>query len=204
MISYQAHILEKLIEGGARESAHALAKRLNMLATLGETLRQRYEDECSHQWANTPEFETRTRWLEKQIRDIAKAGGLHCYLQGDCRGATVYVDMKPIPDNNYSRAHCLTIESYAERKRRLAAEKVKRQLPDEAEGHGTAEFIPSPMGGGWIVPLNSEALQSCVEVFGEEPESLPPLAGRAGYVVEPRDVGDMVETLRNAGCGVNL
>lgn len=200
MISYQAHILEKLIEGGAREPIHALAKRLNELARLGETLRQRYEDECSHQWANTPEYETATRALELRIRTLATAGGLHCYLQGDCRGATVYVDMKPIPDNNYSRAHCLTIENATERRRRLRVAKLEK--PVEAEGGAAAEFVHSPMGGGWIVPLNAEGAAICVDTFGEDPESLAPLAGRSGYTVEPQDLADMVEKLRNAGCGV--
>lgn len=202
MISYQAHILEKLILGGAKVPAHSLAKRLNTLAKLGEELRQRYENACSYQWANTPRYEAGTRALEERISHIVKAAGLHLFLQGDCRGATVYVDVKPIPENDYTKAHCLTVESYAERKRRLAAAKVK--IAEEPEGLAAAQFVRAPMGGGWICPLNPEGLRVCVEVFDDDPVNLPPLGDRAGYIVEPADVADTVEALRNAGCGVNL
>lgn len=123
MISYQSHIIKDLREGGIAEPERELAKRLNMLAKLGESLRTRYENSCSYPWANGPEYERRTRWLEEQIAGIAKAGGLHLYLQTDPRGATVYVDAKPIGGNVYNRAHCLTIEGASERRRRLAAAK---------------------------------------------------------------------------------
>jgi hypothetical protein len=126
MISYQAHIVGKLREAGCGSSERALASRLNLLATLGEALRKRYENECSYEWANTPEYERRTRALEERISTIAKDGGLHLFLQGDCRGATVYVDAAPIPENDYTRAHCLTIETSTERRRRFAAAKVAK------------------------------------------------------------------------------
>ena len=40
----------------------------------------------------------------KRIAEVCKRLGLHYYIQGDPRGGTLYVDNKPIPDNNYNRA----------------------------------------------------------------------------------------------------
>ena len=38
------------------------------------------------------------------ISRICRKLGLYHYLQADPRGGTLYVDVKPIPDNNYSRS----------------------------------------------------------------------------------------------------
>lgn len=74
------------------------------LARIGSNLRQRYENECSHEWANTPEYEAGTAKLEIRARQMAERAGLHIYLQTDCRGATVYVSKDPIEDCNYTRS----------------------------------------------------------------------------------------------------
>lgn len=46
----------------------------------------------------------RERGAQKTIEIICNNNGLYFYLQTDPRGGTLYVDMKPIPDNNYNRA----------------------------------------------------------------------------------------------------
>lgn len=46
------------------------------------------------------------RWESYAIA-FAKRNKLHIYLQTDPRGASIYLDKKPIPQNNYSRAICV-------------------------------------------------------------------------------------------------
>lgn len=106
LIANQRHIVAALTAAGYTGGREALLK----LATDGETLRRRYENMCSYQWADTPQYRGATTRLERRIAETAQAAGLYLYIQGDCRGATVYVDMKPIPDNNYTQAHCLYTE----------------------------------------------------------------------------------------------
>jgi hypothetical protein len=62
-----------------------------------------------------------------------------------------------------------------------------------------AEAIRSPMGGGWIVPLTPAGSMALADFFDEEPVELAPLGGRAGYIVEPYQAGDLAEHLRAAG-----
>lgn len=85
--------------------------QLRALAYHGEELRQRYENECSYAWAGNSDFYREgTKRLAEHILKLAKESGLSCYLQGDCRGATVYVRALglPIDDNAYStQAQCL-------------------------------------------------------------------------------------------------
>lgn len=59
--------------------------------------------------------------------------------------------------------------------------------------------IKSPMGGGWVVPLNDDGRRVLAEYFGpENPISeLAPLGGEAGWIVEPQDAGDLAEYLRS-------
>jgi hypothetical protein len=80
------------------------AEALRGLATLGERLRKRYENACSYQWATTEAYEAGTDRLESRLKEECQRLGLKLYIQGDCRGATVYVcgpagEMTP---SNYS------------------------------------------------------------------------------------------------------
>ena len=85
--------------------------QLRALAYHGEELRQRYENECSYEWAgNSEHYRCETQRYAEFVLKLAKESGLSCYLQGDCRGATVYVRAVglPIDDNRYStQAQCL-------------------------------------------------------------------------------------------------
>jgi cell wall assembly regulator SMI1 len=81
---------------------------LRLLAHKGEAWRRRNEAECSYAWAgNSEHHKAGTAALAREIAIMAQGFGLHLYLQGDCRGAPVYVDTAPIPENSYNRAHCL-------------------------------------------------------------------------------------------------
>lgn len=73
-----------------------------------------------------------------------------------------------------------------------------------APAGGVAEFIPSTFGGGWIIPLSDEAAEICRHIFGEDEAPLPPIGGTSGWIVEPQDLADAVEALRDAGCEVTL
>lgn len=54
-------------------------------------------------------------------------------------------------------------------------------------------------GGGWIIPLTPAGSEALLEFFDEEPCELAPLGGRAGYIVEPNEAGELTEYLQNAG-----
>jgi hypothetical protein len=40
----------------------------------------------------------------RRIDAICKRNGLHYYIQGDCRGGTLYLSRQPIPENSYTSA----------------------------------------------------------------------------------------------------
>lgn len=86
------------------------AEVLRALARRGERLRRRWENECSYEWACTPEYERGTERAEEILRAEAARLGLTLYLQTDPRGAPVYVcgPAGEMTDRNYStRGICL-------------------------------------------------------------------------------------------------
>lgn len=100
-IVHERHVMRKLRE----EGWIGYAKQLRALAYHGEDLRQRYENEASHAWAgNSDLYKAGTKRLERHIVKLASEAGLGLYIQGDCRGAAVYVRAKgqEIDDNRYS------------------------------------------------------------------------------------------------------
>jgi len=109
-LAYESSIVAKLAEEGWQGDV----KCLRWLAERGEELRQRWENECSYAWAgNSPAYRSRTALLEKGILIEAERMGLSLYLQGDCRGAPIYVRAAPLPisDSDYpSVAQCLYFE----------------------------------------------------------------------------------------------
>lgn len=48
--------------------------------------------------------ERRVKLVKNRIKKAANVLGLYVYFQNDPRGCSVYVDVKPIPDNNYQRS----------------------------------------------------------------------------------------------------
>ncbi len=108
---------------------HDKLKRICEAATLSDaralrraalTLHRWYEHECNgaiqrDEETNKPYWYNvnsggrislvpdREKGAEKSIMKICTRLGLHYYLQTDPRGGTLYMDNKPIPDNNYSR-----------------------------------------------------------------------------------------------------
>ena len=75
----------------------------NWLRRKGEELRKIYEDNCNGILSEL-EYETITLKYERLIRDYAGKLKLLVYFQTDPRGATIYLDKQPIPENNYTQA----------------------------------------------------------------------------------------------------
>jgi hypothetical protein len=78
-------------------------------------LHKHYEDDCngySDSMGNWDEnksnrAEAIERQIENRVTEEAKALGLYVYFQTDPRGATIYLDTKPISQNNYTSAYCI-------------------------------------------------------------------------------------------------
>lgn len=62
-----------------------------------------------------------------------------------------------------------------------------------------ARAIPSGFGGGWIIPLTDRAKEFLSNWFREILEPLAPLGGQVGFIVEPRQTGDLANALIEAG-----
>jgi hypothetical protein len=60
--------------------------------------------------------------------------------------------------------------------------------------------IPSPMGGGWAVPITEEGEAALADFFGEDAAPIAPLGGKPGYMVEPFQSCDLACHLRAVGC----
>lgn len=90
----------------------------NWLRRKGEALRQVYEKDCNGDYekeaqTDNPKITAETRYeidcatKEGLIRIKAKELKLFIYFQTDPRGATIYLDTKEIPANNYTQANCI-------------------------------------------------------------------------------------------------
>ena len=61
------------------------------------------------------------------------------------------------------------------------------------------KFIESSFGGGWVVAITHEGSQYMEEFYDEEPREIAPLGGEVGWIVEPQDVRQLVESARVDG-----
>ncbi len=79
---------------------------LNLLRRQAISLRKCFELECSDErryaWASK-----RAEKIEQTIAKRCRWLGLQYYIQGDCRGACLYVSKTPIDSASYDRAVCL-------------------------------------------------------------------------------------------------
>ena len=88
---------------------------IEKLISIGKSLHRLYEKQCNGfcdyqgNWDEkaSDRADKREENLNKKAQAIAKEIGAYIYMQGDPRGATIYIDNKPIPDNNYTQAVCL-------------------------------------------------------------------------------------------------
>lgn len=81
----------------------------NEFRRYGERLHRIYEMQCNG--FETTEGEARAERNEtlynKLAEEKAKKLKLFLYFQTDPRGATIYLDRQPIPENNYTQAVCI-------------------------------------------------------------------------------------------------
>lgn len=76
---------------------------------IGSTLNGLYCNDCNGFELDRERIknEKKEEILEKNARKFAADNGLFIFLQGDPRGATIYLDKQEIPENNYTRAVCV-------------------------------------------------------------------------------------------------
>lgn len=79
----------------------------NWLRRKGEELHKVYEDNCNGVIEENDYF-AKTKAIEDEIiNKVVVKLGLFVYFQTDPRGATIYLDTKEIPENNYNQAVCI-------------------------------------------------------------------------------------------------
>lgn len=80
----------------------------NWLRRKGEALHKLYEDNCNGT-IDEINYDLKTRVIETSIWCYLHKidTRLSVYFQTDPRGATIYLDTKEIPENNYTQAVCI-------------------------------------------------------------------------------------------------
>jgi len=76
----------------------------NWFRARGNELRSLYCENCNGTIEGN-DYDYQTNCIEERID--ARLDGLEVYFQTDPRGATIYLDKEPIPENNYTRAVCI-------------------------------------------------------------------------------------------------
>ncbi len=78
----------------------------NWLRRKGNELHKIYEENCNG-YIEEDLYFRRCKEIERLIEQYIAPKGLFVFYQTDPRGATIYVDKKPIPENNYNQAECI-------------------------------------------------------------------------------------------------
>lgn len=88
-------------------------QQLRQLAHKGEELRRRWEAACNYAWAadENGSYAKQTATLELAAVGFVHNAGLYCFLQGDPRGAPIYVALHPLDDTSYTRGYALYWEN---------------------------------------------------------------------------------------------
>lgn len=76
---------------------------------IGKDLRMLYERQCNgypQQLLEDRDNQREKIFVDKAVKRAEKLG-LKIFFQTDPRGATIYLDSEPIPENNYNKAHCI-------------------------------------------------------------------------------------------------
>jgi hypothetical protein len=79
----------------------------NWLRRKGEELHKSYEVDCNGGYPTEEIAEEVQNPIYNCVDSYVKPLGLFIYYQTDPRGATIYLDKEPIPENNYTRAVCI-------------------------------------------------------------------------------------------------
>jgi hypothetical protein len=78
----------------------------NMFRLNGLKLNKIYTDYCNGDITEKEEDKLEYPIYTK-LKSVCQLLGYFIYYQTDPRGATIYLDTKPIPDNNYNSAYCI-------------------------------------------------------------------------------------------------
>lgn len=89
------------------ESLGITKSQYNWFRRNGEKLHRIYENECNGLYESEEAYNLARSWVEEETDTKCQQLGLYVYYQTDPRGATIYLDAKPIPRNNYTTAHCI-------------------------------------------------------------------------------------------------
>lgn len=81
--------------------------QFNWFRRKGEELHNIYEDNCNGLFDTEESYKDAVNPVYELVNNKAEALGLSVYFQTDPRGATIYLDDKPIPENNYTTAYCI-------------------------------------------------------------------------------------------------
>lgn len=67
-----------------------------------------YADNCNGIYESENQYIEDTENIENKIMRNASILELYFYFQTDPRGESLYMDKKPIPENNYQQANCIS------------------------------------------------------------------------------------------------
>jgi hypothetical protein len=90
----------------ACQRAGITKNQYNWLRRKGEELHNVYVDQCNGDIAES-DYERLTDPIYESVNTYISKLGLSIYYQTDPRGATIYIDRQPIPENNYTQAICV-------------------------------------------------------------------------------------------------
>ncbi len=79
----------------------------NAFRRIGSALKTAYEQNCNGVFQTEQEYLDIIAPLEAKAVSMAGKVGLYVYFQTDPRGATIYLDTKPIPKDNYTSGRCI-------------------------------------------------------------------------------------------------
>lgn len=79
----------------------------NWFRRKGQELHKIFEQNCNGKIESDERYEALTQPLYQMAIQKAHGLGLTIYFQTDPRGATIYLDKVPIPENNYTQAYCI-------------------------------------------------------------------------------------------------
>jgi len=95
--NYRIAVCERL---GIRELDY------NAFRRVGQSLHYYYEANCNGDFNEEEgQYEVFVKPLYAKADSLAKRLNLYIYYQTDPRGGTIYLDKKPIPENNYTIAN---------------------------------------------------------------------------------------------------
>lgn len=78
----------------------------NWIRRAGQRLRGIYTDSCNGT-ISEQEYDSKTTRIYEACGKYVGKLKLYIYYQPDPRGATIYLDVKPIPVNSYTNARCI-------------------------------------------------------------------------------------------------